>query len=79
MRVGGDPAGVVIDVGGDDAGADYGKEKSDAAAPGFAAREKIERPGAEAVDDIVDGESSGMGARRKNLGVPGSRRSIVDS
>ena len=46
---------IVIDVGGDEAGAQHGKEKSDAATPGFAAREKIESAGADAVDDVVDG------------------------
>ena len=69
LRVGGDAAGVVIDVGGDDARTDDGEEESDAAAPEFAAGEEGEDAAAEGVDEDVDG---GEGHR-------GSRQSTVDS
>jgi hypothetical protein len=55
LGVGGDAAGVVVDVGGDDAGADDGEEESNATAPLFAAGEEAEDAGAEGVDEDVDG------------------------
>src|SRR5262249_58842674 len=54
LGVGSDAAGVVIDVGGNDAGADDRKEKGDAAPELVAGGEEGQRAAADAVDDIVD-------------------------
>ena len=55
MRISDDATGVVIDVRGDDAGADDGKEEKDAATPLIAAGEEAEDTAAETVDEGVDG------------------------
>src|SRR5580765_3231748 len=55
LGVGGDAAGIVIDIGSDDAGTDDGEKKEHATAPGITAGEEVESAGAEAVDEDVDG------------------------
>ena len=71
LGVGADTTSVVIDIGGDDAGADDGKEKSGAVAPVPAAGEEAEDAGAEAVDEGVDGgESHGRRVAREERSSP---------
>jgi len=55
LGIGADAAGIVVDVGGDDAGADDGEKKEDAVAPLVGAGETAEDGGTGAVDVGVDG------------------------